>query len=358
MAALDTSRWRYGVAVLAGVMCVLSVAVVLELTRTEAKPINVTSVVIVRGEGEYLQEEPTPDSRTVDVYRGYGAWVDVFDFSPPYAGEEPPITADDIADMAADGVSTLYLQAARLDDRSPGGLEDDWLLAEMLMTAHEHDLAVVGWYLPKWELGSADLERMELLDQFEVLGHRFDGVAVDIEWTRDELEPDTRSERLVELSTAVRARSDDPIGAIVLPPVLIEVVNEDFWPGFPWQAIEPLYDVWLPMSYWSFRSDSSGYGDGYTYHEESVRRLRANLGDPDALVHGVGGIGGVDGVDDPDDPEEPLASLDEMQAFLFALRDSDSIGGSIYDWNTLEPAARAVLAEEFSVGEAASLGDG
>ena len=100
----------------------------------------------------------------------------------------------------------------------------------------------------------------------------------------------------------------------MLPPVLIEVVNLSFWPGFPWAAIAPFYDVWQPMSYWSFRSSSSGYGDGYTYNEESIRRLRANLGEPDAIVHAIGGIGGVDGIDDPANPEEPLASIEELRA--------------------------------------------
>ncbi len=117
-------------------------------------------------------------------------------------------------------------------------------------------------------------------------------------------------------------------------------------------ALGGLYDVWLPMSYWSFRSDASGYGDGYAYHEESVRRLRSNLGDPEALVHGIGGIGGVDGIDDPPDPEEPLATLAEIERFAVALADTGSIGGSIYDWNTLEPTVRTALADLLGAGGA------
>lgn len=144
------------------------------------------------------------------------------------------------------------------------------------------------------------------------------------------------------------AVGDDPVGAIVPPPVQTEVINTSFWPGFPWTEIAEVYDVWLPMSYWSFRSDSSGYGEGYTYHEESTRRLRANVGDPDAPVHGIGGIGGLDGIDDPPDPPEPLATLEEIERFVVALADTGSIGGSIYDWDTLEPAVRVRLAELFA----------
>lgn len=287
--------------------------------------------------------------RTVDPYRGYGTWVDVFDFDPAY--NPPTVAAADVAEMAELGVRTLYLQAARLDDRTPEGLVDPWLLAEMLLAAHAADVAVVAWYLPRFEAGTEDLERLTALSDFTVLGHRFDGVAVDIEWIGPDregnpIDDETRSDRLVELSDGLAlVAGADPLGAIVPPPVQTEVINTSFWPGFPWTEIATVYDVWLPMSYWSFRSDSSGYGEGYTYHEESTRRLRANVGDPEALVHGIGGIGGLDGVDDPPDPPEPLATVDEIERFVTALDDTGSIGGSIYDWNTLEPAVRARLAE-------------
>ena len=188
--------------------------------------------------------------RTIDSYRGYGTWVDVFDFSPPYSGLTPSLEATELQDMADAGVRTVYLQAARLDDRSPSGLEDRWLLAEWLLAAHEFDIDVVAWYLPRFGEGAADLERVQAMIDFEVLGQRFDGIGIDIEWTGNGVDNETRSTRLIELGQAIAAANPDvPLGAIVLPPVLIEVVNEDFWPGFPWEQIAPTYDVWLPMAY-------------------------------------------------------------------------------------------------------------
>ncbi len=293
---------------------------------------------------------PEPPRRDLTPYEGYGTWVDVFDFSPPYNGANPSVTPDDLEEMAEAGVRTVYLQAARLDDRSPTGLEDRWLLAEFLLTAEDLGIEIVAWYLPKFPGDGTDEDRIAQMAEFDVLGRRFAGVGIDIEWTRDN-DDETRSARLVELSeTAAAAHPDTPLSAIVLPPVLIEVVNPDFWPGFPWAEIAPFYDVWQPMSYWSFRSQSSGYGDGYTYNEESIRRLRDNIGDPDALVHAIGGIGGIDGIDDPEDPAEPLATLDQLDRFIDSLVDTDSIGGSIYDWATLDDAARAQLAERFTLG--------
>ena len=308
--------------------------------------LHVRSDPLPRGAGDAEETPPTPAVRTVDAYRGYGAWVDVFDYSPPYAGDSPPVTPADLDRMAADGVETVYLQAGRLSRRSLQGIENPWLLAEFLLGAHERGMAVVAWYLPNWTSDGRDLHRLKLLDEFEVLGHRFDGVAVDIEFTGGGLTPDERNARLLALSRLLA--DDEPLGAIVMPSALLEVVNPDYWPGFPWRELRSLYDVWLPMSYWSFRSGE--YGDGYSYHEDSVRRLRANLGDEDALVHGIGGIGGTDRSPAETASGEPLASLEEIRAFLRALADSESMGGSIYDWVTLAPAARSELAAHFSAG--------
>lgn len=324
-------------------------AYIVATSSTTPPPLSVSATPVVVDVRAGALAAPAPPDRTIDPYRGYGTWVDVFDYSPPYAGQTPSLRAADLRAMADAGVRTVYLQAARLDDRSPSGLEDRWLLADWLLTAHELDIDIVAWYLPRFGEGTADLERVQAMVDFEVLGERFDGIGIDIEWTGDGVDDETRSTRLVELGQAtVAANPDVPLGAIVLPPVLIEVVNEDFWPGFPWAEIAPDYDVWLPMAYWSFRSDASGYGDGYAYVEESVRRLRDNIGDPNALVHPIGGIGGIDGIDDPDNPAEPLATIAELDNFAIAVAETAGIGASMYDWNTLDDVAKARLTELFA----------
>jgi hypothetical protein len=276
-------------------------------------------------------------SRTTDVYAGLGTWVDAFDFDPAYrdAGTPAAVEPEHVDAMAVAGVRTLFVQAARLDERSPDGLTDRALLAQLLVRAHQRGMRVVGWYLPRFGNVDADLERLEAIRDFEVLGHRFDGVAVDIEYTRDVPEHDERSRRLVELTERFRAVSgDDALGAIVLPPVQLEVVNTELWPQFPWRELRGHYDVWLPMSYWTFRSETSGYNDGFAYNEESTRRLRRNLGDEDARVHGIGGIG-------------DLATGDDLRAFARSIEETSALGGSIYDWATLDEAKRTLLAELF-----------
>lgn len=278
--------------------------------------------------------EPS-EPMSVLPYAGLGSWVDVFDFDPAYqdAGRSPVVTVDDLAVMAATGVETVYLQAARLDDRSPGGLAAPELVAEWLDAAAALELDIVAWYLPTFADVEADLERLDLLRRFETgRGNRFAGVGVDIEFRRDVPDDAVRSARLVELSERLSeiGIEGDVWSAIVLPPTLMEVVNPDFWPGFPWAGIAPHYEVWMPMSYWSGRTEASGFKDGLDYNVDVVRRMRTNLADPDAIVHSIGGIG--------DEVTEG-----QIRDFVESLGVTRSIGGSIYDYRTMSAGSWAVL---------------
>jgi hypothetical protein len=281
--------------------------------------------------------------RDQQPYAGYGAWVDGFDFGTGYQkGGRPPVTATVIDDLAAHGVKTLYLQAVRDDTRSPEGYVDGATIADILIRAHRAGMQVVGWYLPRFRDVDKELADIEKMASFKVLGHQLDGIAIDIEYTDDEPDVDVRNQRLVELSRRLRARSGkESIGAIVLPPVQTEVINQRYWPDFPWTEIRSLYDVWMPMSYWTFRTGD--YADGYSYNEESTRRLRNNLGQPNAVVHAIGGIG-------------DKATSEQLDGFARSLVETKAVGGSIYDWNSMTPALRDSVSHLFrGDGAAAAL---
>ena len=102
------------------------------------------------------------------------------------------------------------------------------------------------------------------------------------------------------------------------------------WPAFPWLALAPHYDVWMPMSYQSDRKVSSGYRDGYRYTAANVDLLRARLG-PTAVVHSIGGIA-------------DRTSVADVEGIRRAAFERGVIGGSLYDWSTtpasLLPALR------------------
>ena len=280
-----------------------------------------------------LLEHDGRSVRATSTYGGLGTWIDAFDFEPAYQGDgrEPAVVPEVVDELAALGVRTIYLQAARLDDRATGRLLDRNLLAEFLLRAHSRDIEVVGWYLPLFADVQADLDRLLAIAGFEVLGHRFDGVAVDIEYVEGVADPVERSNRLIDLSRQLRdARPGEALGAIVPPAVQLEVVNPSYWPNFPWQALDTSYDVWLPMAYWTTRSGSE-YRDAYRYSEESVRRMRNNLNRPDVPVHIVGGIG------------DQITS-DDLVGLRRAVDDTGAIGASIYDWFSLPPDRRTELA--------------
>jgi hypothetical protein len=87
-----------------------------------------------------------------------------------------------------------------------------------------------------------------------------------------------------------------------------------------------LFDVWLPMSYWTNRNEDSGYKEGFRYTEENIRRLRDNLDDQDAPVHAIGGIA-------------ESAQAKDYTGFVRAARDGDAIGWSVYDFSTTASSA-------------------
>ena len=284
-----------------------------------------------------------PFPRDLLAYGGLGGWIDVFNFAPAYqpAGTDPPLTPQDVDELHRRGIRTLYLQAARWDDKTPAGIVDPPLLGAFLRRAHELGMRVVGWYLPRFVDVDLDVNRATLIHDFTWDGERFDGLAIDIEYTEGEADVARRNDNLVRFSERVRAAvGDEPLGAIILSAVHLEVINPNFWPAMPYDALKRLYDVWLPMAYWTLRL--APYDDGYTYAKESVDRLRADLGDPAALMAPIGGIA--------DEMTEA-----QMDGFARALVDTGSVGGSFYNWNTTAPGLQAKARDLFTTGPAGAL---
>jgi hypothetical protein len=273
---------------------------------------------------------PRDSGRTdLAAYRGLGTWVDVNDYVPAFqqSRRKPAVTTRTFDRMASRGVKTVYLQGSEVDERSPGNTIDPKLLARMLRAAHDADLRVVAWYLPRFADVDADFRRVRALLDFKSDGERFDGFALDIEANKSVPDVGTRNTALLDLSQRVRERAGNrPVGAIVLEPVFLEVVSAGFWPAFPWRQLKPLYDVWLPMSYWTNRNAESGYREGFRYTDENMRRLRNNLGDEKAPVHVIGGIGDT-------------AQTKDYVGFVQAAKKDHAIGWSIYDYSTTASTA-------------------
>lgn len=261
-----------------------------------------------------------PETRFgVDAYRGLGVWVDVFDWASAYTSN--PIGTADVDAMAAQGAQTLYIQTNRYDH--PHVELEPERLNTLIARAHSHEMRVVAWYLPTFVNPEIDLARLVAASELDV-----DGLAVDIEST-EVADVAERNRRLVDLSTRLRAAlPEETLGAIVVEPVLMEDVNPNFWPGYPWAELAPIYDVWLPMAYWTNRVGP--WRSAYDYIATNVARVRERIGQPDALVHAVGGVG--------DD-----TTVTDLDAMLAAVAATEPIGASIYDYRTTKPEHWDVL---------------
>jgi hypothetical protein len=286
----------------------------------------VAVAVAVAGVVGFLVTRSSAEARNVDAFRGLGAWIDVYDYVPAFhQGTGPPAaSAATIDDLAALGARTIYLQAAIDDTRAKGLIVDRARVASLLRRAHDDGVNVVAWYYPQLVDPAHDRARLDALLDFRSHGQRFDAVALDIE-SRQVADVTLRNQRLVQLARQVRARAGKrPVGAIVYPAVQLEVVNPRLWPGFPYRKLARSVDVWLPEAYFTFRS--APYRDAFTYTDESVRRLRKDLGNPKAVVHPIGGLG-------------TSTTPSDIQGLLRAVRRDHAVGWSIYDADTTATTA-------------------
>jgi hypothetical protein len=247
-------------------------------------------------------------------YRGLGTWLDVYTWSASFTNGHPSVGPEDVDRMASAGVQTLYIEAS--SPRSPPDVLEPERLLPIVERAHQRGLRVVAWYLPTLEDPGHDLARLLAIARLPT-----DGTAVDIE-SRDVVDVSERDRRLVRLSAALRhALAGRSLGAIVVPPVVMEAVNPAYWPGFPWRDIAGDYDVWLPMGYWTMRSADSPYREAERYSRENVERLRNDLGQRDAPVHLIGGIGNA-------------TTAADVEGFLRAAAAERVMGAGLYEWHT------------------------
>jgi hypothetical protein len=247
-------------------------------------------------------------------FRGLGAWIDVYDWSNEFTGGKPSVGPADVDRMAQLGVQELYVQGSK--QASPNDVVDPGLLRAIIDRAHQRGMRVITWYAPTLENPALDMRKLLAIAHLGV-----EGVGVDIE-SRAVADPAERTRRLVDLSVALRQHLPSvPISAIVMPAVVMEVINPNYWPGFPYRDIAAAYDAWMPMDYWTSRTQASGYHDGYRYTAENIDRLRAQLGRTDVPVHPIGGIADT-------------STTADVDGLLRAGTERGALGGSLYDYRT------------------------
>jgi hypothetical protein len=258
---------------------------------------------------------PGPGSASLEAYRGLGAWVDLFE------GRAWRRPARAVADMAAHGVRTLYLETS--NHSQARAIRDPRGVARFIEAAHDRGIEVVAWYLPGFDRLKRDLVRSMRAVNFRTpSGEGFDSFALDIEASIVD-PPSKRIRRLLKLSRRIRARvgPDYPLGAIIPSPLRME--RGSSWRNFPYAELNQIYDVFLPMAYFTFH-----VGGEARVHDEvaaSIPVIREGTGDPTVPIHVIGGIA-------------HQASGPEVRGFVHAVREHGVLGASLYNWSlTREP---------------------
>jgi hypothetical protein len=255
------------------------------------------------------------------AYSGTGAWIDRYDFRRL---DDPELV---VADMAAHGVKTLYVETAswrvpnRVDIVAPEQTQG------LIEAAHANGVKVVAWYLPGFKNVRIDMRRVRAALELRTPdGQAFDSFALDIEanivnsvWRRNAA--------LLRLSRMIR-REVGPayeLGAIV-PDQRSTSSGNVLWPSFPYAATAEYYDVFLPMAYSTFKRARGATGV-YRYTAANVRFVQQATGRP---VHVIGGL-------------TDAMTTSEQLAVARAARDADAIGASLYKYPLYDAGSWAAL---------------
>lgn len=258
----------------------------------------------------------------LSAYRGLGTWVDIFD------GRELGNPERAVERMAARGVRTLFLETSNYSrDR---GILYPGAAGRFLEAAHAAGLRVVAWYLPGFDDLPRDFRRVREAIRFRSPGgERFDSFGLDIE-ASVVTDPATRTRRLLRLSRRIRTMVGPayPLSAIIPSPRGMNLVP-GYWPGFPYRELARIYDVIVPMGYYSYRTD--GLEGARDYTRRNVRIIRRRTEKPRIPIHLIGGLSGD-------------SSRSEVRGFVRAAREHGVLGAGLYDFATTRRGQWAELA--------------
>ena len=247
-----------------------------------------------------------PGTKDVSAYKGLGSWIDIFN-TKPWANPGRAVRL-----MHARGAKTIFLQTSTYGQGT--GIYDRKAVDAYLHHAHRRGMKVVAWYVPAFDQQKIDFKRIRAAIRYRSpTGERFDSFGLDIE-AENVSDVSLRNERLLSLSKRIRnlAGPNYPLGAITPDPV-----EATYWPSFPYKELAEIYDVFVPMGYFTFRA--AGFKDVHDYTKQGIKTIRRETGDPDVPIHFIGGIA---------DDAQPR----ELKGFVKAARDHAIEGASLYDY--------------------------
>jgi hypothetical protein len=251
-------------------------------------------------------------SRDLGPYSGLATWLDIYAGKSAWSNPGRVVAA-----MDRDGARTLFIETGNY--RQSVDLVRPRAQGRFLDAAHAAGLRVVAWYLPSFAgLGQDERRALAAIRFQSPSGEHFDGFALDIEATvvRDKA---LRNRRLLQLSARLRSEvgPDYALGAIIPSPI---GMSPSYWPHIPYRALARVYDVFLPMAYFTFRG-VRGSKATLAYLSATVAAVRNGTGDPTVPIHLIGGLSG--GMATP-----------ETVGFMRAVATCAPLGYSLYSFPT------------------------
>jgi hypothetical protein len=249
-----------------------------------------------------------PPASNIGMFSGLGTWIDIYESS---SWSHPKRT---VKAMHAHDVRTLYLQTSNYT-RSRA-IMYRYATMRFINQAHRYGIKVVAWYLPGLKQPDLEFQRiMAAVNLRTKSGESFDAFALDIESPAVQ-PPSERTRRLLAVSSRVRAEvgQNYRLGAIIPSPRGMQK-HPGYWPDFPYTQLESLYNVFLPMTYFTWRV--SGESAAKKYSTMCINIIRRETNNPKVPIHIIGGISNQ-------------ATIPETKGFVSAVVEDHAWGASYY----------------------------
>lgn len=281
------------------------------------------SLIIAIAAGLAVPAQASAAPRDLTAYRGLGSWIDIYDTA---AWNHPVLT---VQALQAHGVQTVFVETG--NSSQAVALVHPTQLTALIRSAHVRHMKVVAWYLPTLIDLQKDRMRGVAAIHFTTSDHqRFDSFALDIESSAVK-NIVTRNERLATLSHTLRLAAGQtyPLGAIIPAPRGMQL-SPTYWPNFPYRPLTVMFDLMLPMDYYTNRVSGAVAAQQYT--EQNAQIVWQETGRPDYPIHMIGG--GAE-----------ASNRYEVRGFVKGVTGLGLLGGSLYDaattraaeWDELQP---------------------
>ena len=270
--------------------------------------LTLAGVIALTGPASTATAGPrAPTAReSLAAYSGLGTWVDLYNEK---LWKHPTRVVEKIA---AHGVQNLFLETSSYKFKR--AIVHPNAVGKFLDLAHARGISVVAWYVPAFKPLKRDLRRVVAAAEFvSPNAGRFDSFALDIEATVVQ-DVSERNARVRRLSRSIRGYvgAAYPLGAIIPNPI-----GSLYWTEFPYKAVAKQYDVFLPMSYFTYRVN--GANAVYKHVRAGIRAVHERTNLPHAAVHPIGGVADA-------------ATAKEVRAYVRAVFRGRALGGSLYDF--------------------------